>query len=71
MGRGNFKNPPPVEEQSYQLTVKISDPELFLSKRTSETKIEKRLREGSSMTGPIWDPSHEGMHQGLTILLML
>jgi hypothetical protein len=23
------------------------------------------------MTGPIWDPSHEGMHQGLTILLML
>jgi hypothetical protein len=38
-------------------TVKISDPELFLSKRTSGTKVEKRLREQGPVTSPAWNPS--------------
>jgi hypothetical protein len=33
-----------VEGQDYQHTLKISDPELFLSKRIAETKTEKRLQ---------------------------
>ena len=32
--------------------VKNSDPELFLSKRTAETKMEKRLRERRSSDQP-------------------
>ena len=36
---------PQEEGQCYQPTVKISDPELFLSKRTAGTKMEKRLKE--------------------------
>jgi hypothetical protein len=36
-----------VEGQGYQPTVKISDPE-FLSKRTAETKMEKKLKERQS-----------------------
>jgi hypothetical protein len=34
-----------VEGWGCHPTVKNSDPELFLSKRTAGTKIEKRLRE--------------------------
>ena len=37
--------------------VKKSDPELFLSERTAETKMEKRLRERGSRTNPTWDSS--------------
>jgi hypothetical protein len=37
-----------VERWGCHPTVKISDPELFLSKRTSGTKMEKRLRERQS-----------------------
>ena len=33
-------------------TVKISDPELFLSERTAGTKMEKRLKERQSNDGP-------------------
>jgi hypothetical protein len=44
-----------VEGWGCHSTVKNSDPELFLSKRISETKMEKRLRE--TVTGPTWDPS--------------
>jgi hypothetical protein len=33
-----------VEGQGYQPTVKIPDPELFLSQRTAETNKEKRLK---------------------------
>jgi len=36
-------------------TVKKSDPELFLSKRTSGTKMEKRLRERGPVSSPNWD----------------
>jgi hypothetical protein len=38
--------------------VKNSDPELFLSKRTAETNMEKRLREEGPMNSPNWAPSH-------------
>jgi hypothetical protein len=34
-----------MKGQGYQPTVKISDLELFLSKRTAGTKMEKRLKE--------------------------
>jgi len=43
--RRNLKRSPSVERQGwcYQLTVKISDAERFLSIRTTGTKMEKRL----------------------------
>jgi hypothetical protein len=37
-----------LEGCGYHPTVKNSDPELFLSKRTAETKMEKKLRERKS-----------------------
>jgi hypothetical protein len=42
-----------VEGWGFYPRVKIADPELFLSKRTAGTKMEKRLRE--SVTCQIWD----------------
>jgi hypothetical protein len=41
-----------VEGWACHLTVKNSDPELFLCKRTAGTKMEKRLRERSSSDRP-------------------
>ena len=41
-----------VEGWGCHSTVKNSDPELFLSKRTAETKMEKRLRERRSSDQP-------------------
>ena len=49
-----------VEGWGCHPTVKISDPELFLSKRTAGTNVEKRLVKGSPVTGPTWDPSQGG-----------
>ena len=46
----------PVEEWGCHHIVKNSDPELFLSKRTTETKLEKSLRKKRSSVGPNWDP---------------
>ena len=44
---------PQVEEQQdYQPTVKISPLEMFLSKRTTRTKMEKRLKERQPSDGP-------------------
>jgi hypothetical protein len=40
-----------VKGLGYYSTVNISDPELFLSKRNAETKMKKRLRKGSPVTG--------------------
>jgi hypothetical protein len=48
-----------VEGWGCHPTVKNSDPELFLFKRTSETKMEKKVRE------------RKFRHWGLTPLLML
>jgi hypothetical protein len=45
---------PQDEGWCYQSTVKISDPELFLSGRNAGTKMEKRLKERRSNDGPIW-----------------
>ena len=39
-------------------TIKISDPELFLSKRNAGTKMEQRMRKGHLVTGSTWAPSH-------------
>jgi hypothetical protein len=40
----------------YQPTVKFSDPELFLSKRTAGTKMEKKMKERWSSDWPIpWE----------------
>ena len=36
----------------YQPTVKVSDPELFLYKRTVGTEVEKRLKENPSIDQP-------------------
>jgi hypothetical protein len=50
-----------VEGWGCHPTVKNSDPELFLSKRTTRTKIEKRVRERSSRDQPKLGPiSREG-----------
>jgi hypothetical protein len=56
--RGNL-SPPPVDRVSrggvgLPSTVKISDPIVFLSKRTAGTKMEKRLRERRSSDHPNW-----------------
>jgi hypothetical protein len=60
IGRENLQSPP-VERQEAGwgciITVKHSYPELFLSKRTSGTKMEKTLRERMSSASPSWDPS--------------
>jgi hypothetical protein len=53
----------------YQSAVKISDPELFLSKRTAGIKVEKRLRQ--SEMAQLGIHLMGGGHQGLTLLLML
>ena len=61
-----------VEGWGYQPTVKISDPELFLSKITARTKMEKRLKDRLSSDWPhlgFWGLG--GRHQDLTLLLML
>ena len=49
-----------VEGWSCHPTVKISDPELFLSKRTAETKLEKSLRERRSSDRPKVESSLRG-----------
>ena len=46
-----------VEGWGSHATVKNSDPELFLPKRTAGTKMEKRLNKERPVTGPTWDPS--------------
>jgi hypothetical protein len=46
-----------VDGWGYHPTFKNSNPELFLSERTAGTKMEKRLREGDSVTGSNWEPS--------------
>ena len=45
-----------TEHPVYHLIVKNSDLKLVLSKTTSGSKMEKRLREGSPVTSPTWDP---------------
>ena len=49
-----------VEGWSCHPTVKNSDPELFLSKRTAETKMEKRLWERRSSDQPKLEPISRG-----------
>ena len=46
-----------MEEWGCHPTVKNSDPELFLSKRTAGTKKEKRLRKSRYSDGPTWNPA--------------
>jgi hypothetical protein len=43
------------------------DTELFLSKRTIGTKMEKRVRERRSSDNPTWDPSQGGASRPDTI----
>jgi hypothetical protein len=43
---------PPVAESGYQPTFKISEPELFLTKRNTETITEQRLMERQSRNWP-------------------
>jgi hypothetical protein len=45
----NRKTGHQVKGLGYHSIVKNSDPELFLSKRTAETKMKKRLRERRSI----------------------
>jgi hypothetical protein len=52
LGKGNSKSPPPINRQGLKRKGKVTnpqsksfDPELFQSKRTAGTKIEKRLKE--------------------------
>ena len=58
-----------VEGWGCHPTVKNSNSELFLSERTTGTKMEKSLMEGGPVTGPNWDPV-QGWLQGLTLLLV-
>jgi hypothetical protein len=64
-GKREQKNKPPMERQrqvewrGLKCTVKISDPELFMSKGTMWSE-KKRLSKRQSSDGPIWDPSHCG-----------
>lgn len=55
-----YNNKPwlPTERLSYQPTFKIIDTELFLSKRSSETKLKQRLERGYPLMGPASDLSH-------------
>lgn len=46
-----------VEGWGCHPTVKNSDPEFFLSKRTAGTKMEKRMRERGPVTSQNWQPS--------------
>jgi hypothetical protein len=48
-----------VEGWGCHSTVKSSDPELFLSKRTARTKLEKNLRERRSSERPKLESSSE------------
>ena len=62
---------PQVEGCGYEPTVKISDLELFQSKRSAGTKMEMRLKERESSDYPnlasiSW---RCGRHQGLTLFL--
>ena len=50
---------------------KNSDPELFLSKRTAEAKMERSLRERRFSDQPKLGHIPRGDPQGLTVLLML
>jgi hypothetical protein len=61
-----------VEGWGSHATVKNSDPELSLSKRTSGTKIEKKLRKRRSRDWlKLGSSSKRCLLQGLTLLLML
>ena len=64
-----------VEGWGCHPTVKNSDPELFLSKRTAGTKMEKRLKERWFNVQPNLGSISWGVgrdrDQGLTLLLML
>jgi hypothetical protein len=53
-GKENLLSPPPVEWQGWGChpTVQTSETELFPSKTTAGTKIEKRLRERKSHYWP-------------------
>ena len=51
---------PKEEGWCYQLTVKISDPEVSLSKRAAGTKMEKRLREKQSSIWSNWGSTSWG-----------
>jgi hypothetical protein len=63
--RGNSKSLPPEDRASRGGMV-------FLSKRTAETKMEKRLRERLSVQRLAQLGIYVmGRHQGLTLLLML
>jgi hypothetical protein len=65
---------PQVKQQGYKPTVRTSDPKLLLSKRTSWTKVERRLKERWSNDWPKLGFISWGLgvgHQGLTLLLML
>jgi hypothetical protein len=59
-----------VEGWGCHPTVKNSDPESFLSKRTAETKMETRLKERQSRDQLNWSPPH-GETLLLPLLLML
>ena len=48
---------PPVEKWEHQLIFKNFDPELFLSKTNSGTKMEQRLKK-RPVSSPTWDPFH-------------
>lgn len=48
-----------VLETHIQTTIKNSDPEFFLSKRTSETKIERDWGKEGSVASPNWDPAQQ------------
>lgn len=76
-GRENLKSIPPGPQVAsrvhLQPTVKMSDTELFMSKRTPVTKMEKRLKERLSSVQPnLGAISLVGCgHQHLTVLLIL
>ena len=65
-----------MEGHCFQLIVKISDPESFLSKKTAGKNIEKGLKQRLSSDQPNLGSTSQGVgegagHRGVILLLVL
>jgi len=64
------KTGPQVKGWDHQPTVKISDPELFLSKRTIGTKNGEETKGNGLVISSTWDPAHMAALWPVTITVL-